>query len=96
MYFPLELGDLWSSRSWVGLEVILMFSSLLQFCFGEQFPSVSLFPFVSFISCGETTVYYAISQQKEFQQKDVSSIQTEVPAQTEGKKDLFLPAGTGG
>lgn len=32
---------------------------------------------------------------KEFQQKDLSSIQTEVPAQTEGEKDLFLPAGTG-
>lgn len=69
MYFPLELGDLWSSRSWVGLEVILTFSSLLQFCFGEQFPSVSLFPFVSFISRGETTLYYAMSQQKSFSKK---------------------------
>lgn len=32
---------------------------------------------------------------KEFQQKDISSIQTEVPAQMEGEKDLFLPAGRG-
>lgn len=46
--------------------MILMFSSLLQFCFGEQFPSVSLFPFVPFISCGKTTVYYAMSQQRSF------------------------------
>lgn len=49
--------------------MILMFSSLLEFCFGEQFPSVSIFPFVSFISCSETTVYYAMPQQKCFSKK---------------------------
>lgn len=48
MYFPLELGDLWSSRSWVGLETILMFSSLLQFCFGEQFPFIYFLSFLLF------------------------------------------------
>lgn len=48
MYFPLELGDLWSSRSWVGLEMILMFSSLLQFCFGEQFPFIYFLWFLLF------------------------------------------------
>lgn len=48
MDFPLELGDLWSSRSWVGLETISMFSSLLQFCFGEQFPSIYFLSFLLF------------------------------------------------
>lgn len=56
MYFPRELGDLWSSKSWVGLEVILMFSSLLQFCFGEQFPSVYFLSFLLFPAARQLSI----------------------------------------
>lgn len=94
MFFPLELGDLWSSRSWVGLEMILMFSSLLQFCFGEQYSSIYFLSFLLFPAVRQLPIMQC--HNKRVSAKNVSSIQTEVPAQTEGEKDLFLPAGTGG
>lgn len=92
--FSSGAGDEQSSHYQRELEVILMFSSPLQFGLGEQFPSVSLFPFIYFLRWDNRLLYNVTT--KEFQQKDLSSIQAEVPAQRERCRVSFLLARAGG